>query len=113
MYICTNRVVNAPVSLIVMMCLGSPIVSTNVGGIPNFIKNGENGLLINHNYSEAMVESILEIHQNPALGRMLVENGYHFSRQFDELSVLEKWKHYINTEEFLFAIENINTISAN
>ena len=100
MYICTNRVDNAPVSLIEMMCLGLPIVSTNVGGIPNFIKNGENGLLINHNYSEAMVESILEIHQNPALGRMLVENGYHFSRQFDELNVLEKWKHYISTEEF-------------
>ncbi len=99
MYICTNRVDNAPVSLIEMMCLGLPVVSTNVGGIPNFIKNGENGLLVNDNDAEAMVESILEIHQNPALGRMLVENGYHFSRQFDELSVLEKWKHYINTEE--------------
>ena len=100
MYICTNRVDNAPVSLIEMMCLGLPIVSTNVGGIPNFINNGVNGLLVNDNDAEAMVESILEIHQNPALGRMLVENGYHFSRQFDELSVLEKWKHYINTEEF-------------
>ncbi len=100
MYLCTNRVDNAPVSLIEMMCLGLPIVSTNVGGIPNFIKNGENGLLVNDNDAEAMVESILEIHQNPTLGRMLVENGYHFSRQFDELSVLEKWKYYINTEEF-------------
>ncbi len=100
MYICTNMVDNAPVSLIEMMCLGLPIVSTNVGGIPNFINNGVNGLLVNDNDAEAMVESILEIHQNPALGRMLVENGYHFSRQFDELNVLEKWKHYISTEEF-------------
>lgn len=113
MYLCTNRVDNAPVSLIEMMCLGLPIISTNVGGIPNFIKDGENGLLVNDNDAEAMVENILNIHNAPKLGQKLVENGFYFSRQFDESGVLSKWKQYVLTEQIYSSTENPLLAQAN
>lgn len=90
-YICTNKIDNAPVSLIEMMALGLPVISTNVGGIPYFIKDHQNGCLVNSDDAAAMAERLIEIHLSPSLGQKLAINGYYFSRQFDQSRVVEKW----------------------
>lgn len=91
-YICTNRIDNAPVSLIEMMALGMPVVSVNTGGIPYLVSNGENGLLVNLDDDEAMAKCIMSIIDKPELGRQLANNGLAFTKQFGEAAVLEKWK---------------------
>jgi glycosyltransferase involved in cell wall biosynthesis len=95
-YICTNRIDNAPVSFIEMMALGLPVVSVNVGGISHLIKNGSNGLLVNLDDDEAMANCITSIIEQPQLGRQLVKNGREFSKQFDEKPVFEKWQKVFN-----------------
>ena len=45
-YICTNKIDNAPVSIIEFMALGLAIVAVNIGGIPYIIEDGKNGLLV-------------------------------------------------------------------
>ncbi len=91
-YICTNRVDNAPVSLVEMMALGLPVVAVKTGGIPYMVQHGHNGLLVDLDDDAAMADSISRIIDSPALGRQLVENGLQFSKQFGEPAVLHKWQ---------------------
>lgn len=95
-YICTNRIDNAPVSFIEMMALGLPVVSVNVGGIPYIVTDKENGLLVDLDDDKAMVESISLIIDQPLLGKELVANGLKFCKQFGEEPVLEKWREVLS-----------------
>ncbi len=91
-YICTNKVDNAPVSTIEMMALGIPIVSVNSGGIPFMVQDNVNGLLVEYDDAEAMANKISEIIQNAELGKRLAQNGYNTSLQYGDKAVFEKWQ---------------------
>jgi glycosyltransferase involved in cell wall biosynthesis len=91
-YICTNRIDNAPVSFIEMMALGLPIVSVNIGGIPYLLKEGSNGLMVNLDDDAAMAEKIVSIIEQPRLGERLAANGKEFVKSFGETPVLAKWE---------------------
>jgi glycosyltransferase involved in cell wall biosynthesis len=100
-YICTNRIDNAPVSLIEMMALGLPVVSVDVGGIPFLITNEVNGLLVNLDDDEAMADAISLIIEQPLIGKELVRNGLDYCKQFDEVPVLEKWRQVFSNLDHL------------
>lgn len=91
-YICTNRIDNAPVSLIEMMALGLPVISVNTGGIPYLIQDGYNGALVNLDDDEAMAAKIISIIEHPETGEQLVKNGLIFCNNFGEAPVLKKWQ---------------------
>ena len=55
-----------PLSLLEVMRLGIPCVSTNVGGVPEIIVNGESGLLVEPNDANALVEAILKLSEKNA-----------------------------------------------
>lgn len=59
-----------PISILEAMSYSLPVISTRVGGIPEIIMNGKNGLLINPGDKEALYESIikLKIVKNYVLG---------------------------------------------
>ena len=95
-YICTNNVDNAPVSLVEMMSFGVPIISTNVGGIPHFIKDNYNGFLVEPNDAYTMADKLLEIHFCPSIGKKFAKNGFEFSQKFREKEVLIKWNLLMN-----------------
>ena len=54
-----------PVSILEAMSYGKPIISTNVGGIPEIVKNNENGFLINPGNFEQIESSIKHFIENP------------------------------------------------
>lgn len=60
-FINTTHVDNTPVSLIEVMALGLPIVSTNVGGIPFLIKHLDDGVLVKPNDCEEMKNEIVSL----------------------------------------------------
>lgn len=93
-YMCTNRIDNAPVSFLEMLSLGLPIVSTNVGGIPYIVKDGESALLVSSEDYKAMAKSINTLITNPELGRQLAENGKKIAdvNKYSEEGVYNKWK---------------------
>ncbi len=91
-YICTNRIDNAPVSIIEFMAMGVPVVSVNSGGIPYLIEDGKNGLLVNVDDDEAMVQQIEKLLCNPELAHQIIFNALNFSLKFDEPVVLKKWE---------------------
>lgn len=60
-----------PVALMEAMALGVPVVSTNVSGIPELIRNGENGLLVPAGDAEALAQALGRILREPALRERL------------------------------------------
>lgn len=91
-YLCTNKVDNAPVSLIEMMSLGLPVVSTNVGGIPYLVHDNINGMLVNDEDAKTMADKLEMIHLDPGMGKEMVRNAVQFSKQFDAEKVIAKWE---------------------
>lgn len=62
------------VNLEAMAC-GVPIVASKVGGIPDVVKNGENGLLVPPRDSEALADAIIHLLENEDIRVKMGKNG--------------------------------------
>ena len=62
--------------LLEAMAVGTPVIGTNVGGIPEIIEHGVNGLLVDYGDIEALKRSIIKILKNEQVGKKIVEGGY-------------------------------------
>ncbi|MFM1963019.1 MAG: hypothetical protein RLZZ172_1864 [Bacteroidota bacterium] len=89
-YMCTNRIDNTPVTLLEMMALGLPIVTTNVGGIPYMIKNNE-ALLVDSENPQQMANAILKILNDPSYSISMIDRGRNLVKAYDEEMVANKW----------------------
>lgn len=56
-----------PNVLLEAMGRGLPIVATNVGGVPELVRNGENGLLVETDDANSVASSIITLIENPQL----------------------------------------------
>jgi glycosyltransferase involved in cell wall biosynthesis len=66
---------NCPMSILEAMAMGIPVVASNVGGIPELIEHGRDGLLCRRDQPQEFVEQITRLHNEPELRQRLVENG--------------------------------------
>ena len=62
------------VNLEAMAC-GVPIVASKIGGVPDVVKDGENGLLVPPGDSEALADAIIYLLENENLRREMGNNG--------------------------------------
>jgi glycosyltransferase involved in cell wall biosynthesis len=60
---------------------GLPVITTSVGGIPQVVKQGVDGLLTSPGDSQAMAEAIRQIIQNSNLRQKLIRNGLQTARE--------------------------------
>jgi len=57
------------------MAAGLPVVGTTVGGIVDFIKDRETGLLVPPDNARELAQSISELKQDSTLRQLLIKNG--------------------------------------
>ena len=79
--------------LIEVASLKTPIITTNIGGNPELIQNGIDGILIEPNNKEQIISSIVKVLVNEEFKNKIVENAYNKSQQFsieNTLNQLEK-----------------------
>jgi glycosyltransferase involved in cell wall biosynthesis len=69
---------------------GVPPIGTRVGGIPDVIQDGENGLLIEPKNSSAIADAIIRLLSDPVLRKRLSEKGLETSRKFEWSGITEK-----------------------
>lgn len=62
---------------------GCPVVASNVGGIPEYVGEGETGLLFPSGNVESLAQQMRRILDNPSLRRQLIKNGKQHAAQFD------------------------------
>jgi sugar transferase (PEP-CTERM/EpsH1 system associated) len=70
-----------PVCLLEAMASGCPIVATNVGGIPEMIENGKNGILVRPADSNALSKAILYLLENEPVRKSLAIEGKRVVRE--------------------------------
>jgi glycosyltransferase involved in cell wall biosynthesis len=90
-YINTNRIDNTPIAVLEACAMGLPVVSTNVGGIPDLLTHGHTALLIPDNNVQAMAQAVKDLIDNPSLAKSLSENGRKLAQGFSWQQVRPQW----------------------
>lgn len=91
-FINTTNTDNTPVSVVEAMALGLAVVTTNVGGIPHLLSNGEDALLIEKGDVMAMTDSIKQIIENPILSGQMCIKARTKAETFDWKNVKKQWR---------------------
>lgn len=65
-----------PMSILETMAVGIPNISTNIASIPEVIKDGENGFLIEPGDVDALTEKLYQLIQNKELREMFSNNSF-------------------------------------
>ena len=86
-----------PMTLIEAMGTGLPIIASKVGGIPDMIDDGENGILINP-VAEELANSIILLYENKELREKLGKKALSKSINFSATTMCDNYlKIYKNT----------------
>ncbi len=91
-FINTSRIDNMPVAFIEAAALGLPIVSTDVGGIPQLITEGETGLLVPSEAVNEMADAVETLIKQPALTQRLSTNGRALAEKSSWRRVRPQWE---------------------
>ena len=82
---------NTALALPEYMMAGKPIVASRVDAIPNIIRNGENGLLVEVDDATGASEAVLQIYRDRSLKDKLVSKGVEdVHNRFDAQRVSEE-----------------------
>jgi len=73
-----SRLESLPTTVKEAFFLKIPVVATNVGGVPELIKNNENGILVPPNNPKKLAEAVNTILVNKELAQRLANLGYEF-----------------------------------
>jgi glycosyltransferase involved in cell wall biosynthesis len=84
-----------PVSAIEALASGRPVVATRVGGVPDVVRDGEDGFLVEAGDVEAMADRLALLAADPGLSARLGETGrarvlprYSVGRLIDDVDLL-------------------------
>ncbi len=95
-FINTSKIDNMPVSILEMMALGLPIISTNVGGIPFILKSRKNSILVNNNDFNSMASSIKFLIDKPEHACEISMNALKCLEPFSAELVVPQWIKIMN-----------------
>lgn len=70
-----THVDNMPNSVLEAMACAVPVVSTNVGGVPYIVRDGQTALLVPPNDPEGMAAALLRVLTDPVLHQRLAQAG--------------------------------------
>ena len=65
LFVLSSNYEGMPNALIEAMCLGLPVISTAVSGATDLIQDGKNGLLVNCGDTDALVDAMLQLLEDP------------------------------------------------
>ena len=80
------------------MAAGLPIIGTPVGGIPDFLKDGETGLFCEVDNPKNLAEKIMLLLNNGELREKLIKNGLELVREkYDWNNIIKKFREIYET----------------
>ncbi|MFQ6007331.1 MAG: glycosyltransferase family 4 protein [Candidatus Zixiibacteriota bacterium] len=92
-YVNCSTIDGLPVSLLEALAVGLPIVTTNVGGIPEIITNDVNGLFVRPNDPAGLANRIIQLIETPDLVEKLSEQAKLSIMPYSWPQVKKKWIH--------------------
>ena len=86
---------NSPVSVMEALACGLCVVTTDAGGLPYLLNDGDNALLVARDDPHAMAGAVRRVLKEPGLAARLSRNGRDLSENSDWSRVLPQWKRLI------------------
>ena len=80
-FVAPSRTEAQGVAMCEAMSCGLPIIATNAGGIPEFVKNGINGILVPPENPKALQKAVKRLLADEKLYNMLSENGSKYAKE--------------------------------
>jgi L-malate glycosyltransferase len=90
-YLTATDIDNMPGSVIECLSCGLPVVTTNAGGVPYIVTQGETALIVPLNDHEAMAEQALRLLDDDTLAVRLARNGRAECGRFTWPAVRDAW----------------------
>lgn len=81
-----------PLTVLEAMSTGMPIISTNVGGVPDICENGKNGFLVDSQNPKQLYEAIIRIADDQKLRYDMGQKSYQLSKEYDIKTVQKKYE---------------------
>jgi len=79
------------IAVIEAMAAGLPVIASDVGGIPEIITDGENGILFPVGNSTELAEKTFDIMSNPEKAKNISEAAQKRAEYFSEKSILQRY----------------------
>lgn len=76
---------------------GCAVVATNVGGIPDIVKDGETGLLVSPDDVEAATNALRQLLEDEVLRTKLAEKGQKHAQTYDWSLISQRYKEIYDT----------------
>jgi glycosyltransferase involved in cell wall biosynthesis len=81
---------NFPHALVEALAVGAPVIATRVGGVPEIVDDGVNGLLVPRGDPEALADAIRRFFGDPALRERLRAAAAPSVERFSQEAVLDR-----------------------
>jgi glycosyltransferase involved in cell wall biosynthesis len=91
-----------PVCVLEAMAAGKPVIATKVGGIPELVKDGKTGFIVEPKNSEVLLQAIDKLTNLPDIGKEMGARGREIAN--NNFSIISIAKH--TKELFLELLEN-------
>jgi len=93
LYILPSYAEGIPSTIFEAMACGTPVLATPVGSIPDIIKDGKTGFLLESTDPKYIADRITKLLDNPKLLKTVSESAYKYTREnLSEEKVLESWQ---------------------
>jgi glycosyltransferase involved in cell wall biosynthesis len=90
----------SPLTLQEAQLMEKPVIATNVGGIPELIKDGETGFLVEKGNHKQIIEKISFLLENPEIaGKMGIAGKKFIEENFSWEKIAEEFKNIIDDLE--------------
>lgn len=73
---------NCPLAILESFSLGTPVIASNIGGIPELIQDGYNGLLFENDNRQSLIEQISRINSSNELRQYLAVNAREAAKKY-------------------------------
>src|SRR5262249_600420 len=92
LFVLSSRQEGLPVALMEALVLGLPVVATAVGGVPEGVSDGVEGLLVSPESPRDLADAIAKVATDTTLRARMAESAAQRGKQFDVTRVVRRYE---------------------
>ncbi|HEV7797514.1 MAG TPA: glycosyltransferase [Pyrinomonadaceae bacterium] len=90
-YLNGSEIDNQPLSILEAFACGLPVVTTNAGGIPDMVSDGETGFVVKRGDHEAMASRAIQLLEEDGLADAITQKAFGECAQYSWDAVRDQW----------------------